>query len=172
MCFAKKIVESYDWTKIYEKTKYIPYPSTPYSPIWYSPLYNNNYNLGETYDPTDKSWNLSTSSVSYSAVNNIGAANSITGNTSIKGLNSSGGSELYSAEVSEVSLGTEFGKAVDFKTNNTTFERGDTITTIITYYDNKKNLEKKGIVFKKHIKEQPEPNAFPQTFCKPPKDWK
>ena len=43
----------------------------------------------------------------------------------------------------------------------------------MVYYDSKKGLEKRGIVFAKPIVEKQEPNPFPASVgCKPPLGYK
>lgn len=69
----------------------------------------------------------------------------------------------------EQEIGTGFGDASEFKTKTVEFERGDIVSTIVVYYDSKKNLIDKGVI--KLKKESKEPNPFPGMGCKPPTGW-
>jgi len=66
----------------------------------------------------------------------------------------------------EITLGTGFGKATEFKTTTTNFERGAEAITLIIRYGTKKQMEKVGIVFEKKVKNKPviKPQAFPGDF--------
>jgi hypothetical protein len=85
-------------------------------------------------------------------------------------------SATKSADANNSPLGTAFGSKTDFKTTESTFERGMLIHTFVLYYDSRKNLEKLGVQFeKKTVTEQkPVPNPFPasSTYCVPPAGWR
>lgn len=71
----------------------------------------------------------------------------------------------------EFDVGTTWGKQINDKVVNSTFDINENIfIDYVFYYDTKKNLEKIGIKF---IKEKSVyyPSAF-GTFAKPPKNWK
>lgn len=67
-------------------------------------------------------------------------------------------------------IGTGFGKPEEFKTKTVEFERGPITSTIVVYYDSKKNLIEKGVI-KKVVEARKEPNPFPGIGCKPPTGW-
>ena len=70
-------------------------------------------------------------------------------------------------------LGTGFGKKTDFATNKSTFDRGNFVTGLTLYYDNKRNLEKRGIKFPVVSSRYSSlPQAFPGIGCTPPPGWK
>jgi hypothetical protein len=70
-------------------------------------------------------------------------------------------------------MGAGFGQKSDFHTSTVSFDRGDILTTLVLYYDSRKNLEKRGIEIVK--KEQRYLNELPQPFmgmgCTPPPGW-
>lgn len=69
-------------------------------------------------------------------------------------------------------LGTGFGKKTDFATNKSTFDRGNFVTGLTLYYDNKRNLEKRGIKFPvTSTRYTSLPQAFPGIGCTPPPGW-
>lgn len=69
-------------------------------------------------------------------------------------------------------LGTGFGKKTEFATNQATFNRGNFVTGLTLYYDNKRNLEKRGIKFPvTSTRYTSLPQAFPGTGCTPPPGW-
>lgn len=75
--------------------------------------------------------------------------------------------------VEDSGLGTGFGAAMQFHTMTVEFERADPKTpnaTLVLYYDSRKGLERRGIVFtKSHVK----PNPFPaDKGCSPPAGWR
>jgi hypothetical protein len=71
-------------------------------------------------------------------------------------------------------LGTEFGAAVDFKTNTVHFTRAELLTTIAIHYDDIRGLEQRGVVIPHRVPRYVEhtPNPFPAGIgCKPPAGW-
>lgn len=69
-------------------------------------------------------------------------------------------------------LGTGFGKKTGFSTNQSTFDRGSFVTGLTLYYDNKRNLEKRGIKFPvTSTRYTSLPQAFPGIGCTPPPGW-
>lgn len=91
-------------------------------------------------------------------------------------LSSSGdiASSAESASADSFDMGAGFGQKADFKTTSVQFERGPVLTTMVLYYDSRKNLEKRGIqVVKKDQRYLNElPQAFAGTGCTPPPGWK
>jgi hypothetical protein len=78
----------------------------------------------------------------------------------------------------EQTLGTGFGQAQDFKTQEIEFNRGDLASQMVLYYDDARGLRARGIELsrKKAVRVQTtQPDAFPgfkkQTGCKPPPGW-
>lgn len=72
----------------------------------------------------------------------------------------------------EQSLGTTFGEATNFATRTVSFERGDMLTTLLCYYDEKRGLKARGIKIERPAKRKPtQPQAFPATGCVPPPGW-
>jgi hypothetical protein len=72
------------------------------------------------------------------------------------------------SDVVDQGLGTAFGQATDFATQTVAFERGDLLTTLLCYYDDKRGLKARGIVIERPVK--PIPQAFP-AGCTPPRGW-
>lgn len=74
-------------------------------------------------------------------------------------------------QTSSFNLGTEFGKATEFKTSTVSFtaeENPNSVTQL--FYTDRKGLEKLGVVFDKKYKVTPDP--FPKSSgCKPPTGW-
>lgn len=69
-------------------------------------------------------------------------------------------------------LGTGFGKKAEFATNQSTFDRGRFVAGLTLYYDNKRNLEKRGIKFPVTSTRYTNlPQAFPGIGCTPPPLW-
>ena len=70
-------------------------------------------------------------------------------------------------------LGTGWGQKAEFKTTQTTFDKGALAAQLVIYYDTRKNLEKRGIeVVKRNTAALDElPQAFPTIGCKPPPGW-
>lgn len=70
----------------------------------------------------------------------------------------------------EQTLGTEFGKATDFATQEVKFERGDIVAVLVLYYDDRQGLKRRGI---DPSRTQARPSAFPadDTGCTPPAGW-
>ncbi len=63
-------------------------------------------------------------------------------------------------------MGTAFGQATSFVTQDTHFSRGEIITTLSIFYDSRKGLERRGI-----LQTPLTPNPFPASGCKPPPGW-
>lgn len=105
----------------------------------------------------------------------ICASNNVTLSTASEiNTSMSVGSAIPMPEV-EQSLGTGFGKATDFTTQATTFERGDMLAMIVLYYDNAKGLRARGIELdRKKVYSNSKPSAFPamNQGCTPPPGWK
>lgn len=70
----------------------------------------------------------------------------------------------------EQTLGTEFGKATDFATQEVKFERGDIVAVLVLYYDDRQGLKRRGIDV---TRTSARPSAFPadEVGCKPPANW-
>jgi hypothetical protein len=70
----------------------------------------------------------------------------------------------------EQTLGTEFGKATDFATQEVKFERGDIVAVMVVYYDDRQGLKRRGIDVSRT---SARPSAFPadETGCQPPIGW-
>lgn len=87
---------------------------------------------------------------------------------SVRGIACSG--ELHS--LAAQSLGTAFGEATNFATRTVEFERGDLLTTLSCYYDEKRGLKQRGIKIERPTKRKPaQPQAFPAMGCTPPPGW-
>jgi hypothetical protein len=68
-------------------------------------------------------------------------------------------------------LGTSFGQSMEWKTTNVSFEREAASSAVMMfYYDSRKNLERRGIEFKKKV--PPLPNPFPASGCPTPQGWR
>lgn len=72
-------------------------------------------------------------------------------------------------------MGTGFGQRADFKVNQTTFNREDSVAAqMAIYYDSKRNLSRRGIEVSRrgtrYLSELPQP--FQGIGCEPPKNWK
>lgn len=79
-----------------------------------------------------------------------------------------GGEVEYEAQ----SLGTEFGAATDFKTKTVSFNRGDHLTTLALYYDDREGLKRRGINVEYIQAVGNKPNPFPADVgCEPPPGW-
>jgi len=78
------------------------------------------------------------------------------------------------AGMEQEKLGTVFGDATEWKTEKTAFERATTFpeASLVIYYDTRKNLEKRGIKFRKEV--APLPNPFPANpeGCPTPPGWR
>lgn len=102
-------------------------------------------------------------------------------NGAVNSLNVGGATNTYSSTTACINqmsvvksadsfgLGTGFGKKTDFATNKSTFDRGNFVTGLSLYYDNKRNLEKRGIKFPvTSTRYTSLPQAFPGIGCAPP----
>lgn len=73
-------------------------------------------------------------------------------------------------------MGTGFGSAADFQTQNVEFEIGELLETVVMYYDDSKGLKARGIVLvnSSRLHYQTAPNPFPAANigCKPPPGWR
>lgn len=71
-------------------------------------------------------------------------------------------------------LGTEFGKATQFATMASTFEKDAIIDMLALYYDDARGLRARGIVLERPSRQQysTTPEPFPGMNCKPPKGWR
>ncbi len=71
-------------------------------------------------------------------------------------------------------LGTGFGDATKFDTVKVEFKRGDLLSTMVIYYDDRRSLRRRGIILDHAGRQETRPSAFPaaQTGCVPPADWK
>jgi len=82
--------------------------------------------------------------------------------------------DSYTPEVPVQEIGTGFGKATNFQTTVTDFDRatpGTARHTLAIYYDTKKGLERRGVVVKE-AREPVKPNPFPAAGCKTPGGWR
>ena len=80
---------------------------------------------------------------------------------------------LVADDMEETKLGTVFGESVKWNTHSVQFERASTLpdASLVVYYDTKKNLERRGIKFRKEIAALPDP--FPgNQGCPTPKHWR
>lgn len=78
-----------------------------------------------------------------------------------------------SFDMEQTKLGTKFGEAVNWKTEAVTFERASVYpdASLVMYYDNRKNLERRGVKIRKEIAALP--NPFPgNTGCPTPPHWR
>jgi hypothetical protein len=115
------------------------------------------------------------------------ASNSISSNTATTSLGTSLGVEQEVKtgggiitptpdvfDIEEQSLGTVFGEAVEWKTEKVQFVKASKLpdASLVVYYDTRKNLEKRGIKFRKEA--APLPNPFPgnKDGCPTPPNWK
>lgn len=78
---------------------------------------------------------------------------------------------LSASSASTGNLGTEFGKASDFKVTSVDFERGHSLGVEEFFYDDRVGLQARGIVIVQTAKPA-KPSAFGSTNCIPPKNWK
>jgi hypothetical protein len=71
-------------------------------------------------------------------------------------------------------MGTGWGERLEFKVNQTKFNRGDMTGQLVIYYDSRRNLEKRGIeVVRRETRYLSDlPQAFSGIGCPPPPDWK
>lgn len=76
----------------------------------------------------------------------------------------------FSSAQASTDLSTEWGKATEFETTKTEFEKGNLAETLVIYYGSRKYLEEVGIVFEKKTYNS-RPTAFPGYGCTPPKGW-
>lgn len=83
-----------------------------------------------------------------------------------------GGDADADFNMEQTKLGTKFGESVNWKTEAVTFERASVYpdASLVVYYDNRKNLERRGIKFRKEI--APLPNPFPGNGCPTPPNWR
>lgn len=89
--------------------------------------------------------------------------------SSTRGIAPSGSPE----EFEQQALGTSFGRSMEWKTRTVEFERQSEHpdASMVLYYDSRKNLEKRGITFRKAMPDLP--NPFPaNTGCPVPTGWK
>lgn len=70
-------------------------------------------------------------------------------------------------------MGTGWGAKADFQTNQTTFNKGTLVGTMLIYYDSRKNLSKRGIQLVRDTTADLNslPNAFGNVGCIPPPGW-
>lgn len=76
-------------------------------------------------------------------------------------------------DMEQTKLGTKFGESVNWKTEAVTFERASVYpdASLVMYYDNRKNLERRGVKIRKEIAALP--NPFPgNTGCPTPPNWR
>jgi hypothetical protein len=76
----------------------------------------------------------------------------------------------------EQTLGTGFGAETEHKTHNVAFDRGEMITLVALFYDDKRGLQKRGIemVRPSQTRYATSPNPFPNRKdqgCVPPEGW-
>lgn len=73
-------------------------------------------------------------------------------------------------------LGTEFGQAAEFKSQEVPFEKGMLLSTVVMFYDDARGLKARGIVIERPSRQRytTTPNPFPASTmgCKPPKNWR
>lgn len=84
------------------------------------------------------------------------------------------GQDCQAEPESTFGLGTGWGDKTAFKTNETTFNRGNLDAQLILYYDTRRNLEKRGIEVVKRDRTYLDdlPSPFQGVGCKPPPGWK
>ncbi len=91
----------------------------------------------------------------------------------IPGWNSSTDGIMFgNASLASPDMGTGWGKATNFETTKTEFNKGPLADKLVIYYGSKKYLESIGIVFEKRYDTSVRPNAFPNYGCTPPVGWK
>lgn len=84
-----------------------------------------------------------------------------------------GNTDHDSFDMEQTKLGTKFGEAVNWKTEAVTFERSSVYpdASLVMYYDNRKNLERRGVKIRKEIAALP--NPFPgNNGCVTPPGWR
>ena len=169
IAWSEKETKKVDWSFHYNPPPYIP-------TFWKSPYdYNKQPFNGEPYFGSGvgigNSGGIMRSSM-VNAVNNVATSYSVTLGSSTNSTDTISATAC-SFEQPKFELGTEFGKETEFKVQTATFDKDKVVETLVVYYDSKKGLEKRGIVFAKPIVEKQEPNPFPASVgCKPPLGYK
>lgn len=69
-------------------------------------------------------------------------------------------------------LGVGWGEAVEFKVNQSTFDKGLLDEQFVLFYDSRNNLKRKGIIVEQRETLNTRPNPFPGIGCTPPKGWR
>lgn len=130
--------------------------TTPKNP-WGGPIWVNDTSSNPTYS-------VNTSSVTMGLDNMlVGAVGS---NASVEST------QRRITKNTEENLGVGWGQAVDFKTNTTTFDKGEQLAQLVLFYDSRRNLERRGIIVERRESVSVRPNPFPGIGCKPPAGWK
>lgn len=82
--------------------------------------------------------------------------------------------ETNTQQVQGFDMGTGWGKKVDFKINQVTFNKGELAATLQVFYESRKSLERRGIEVRKPRTTPVEelPQAFSGIGCTPPAGWK
>ena len=82
--------------------------------------------------------------------------------------------ETNTQQVQGFDMGTGWGKKVDFKINQVTFNKGELAATLQVFYESRKSLERRGIEVRKPRTTPVEelPQAFAGIGCTPPAGWK
>lgn len=131
--------------------------TTPKNP-WGGPTWVNDTTSNPTYT-------VNTSSVTMGIADNI-LVGAVSSNASVEST------QRRITKNTEENLGVGWGQAVEFKTNSTTFDKGEQCAQLVLYYDSRRNLERKGIIVERRESVSVRPNPFPGIGCKPPAGWK
>jgi|GEM_PF-2506493 hypothetical protein len=133
---------------------YPDYPTKPYykSPYWvtYGDNVNTSYSCGSIYNSMD-----------------MGGVKAINYAQTIGDINPNLESEIKPS----FDLGSTWGKKIEDKVIEASFERGNLIGEFNIFYASKECLQKMGIKMDNEAQVS-FPNGFPGQFCKPPSGWK
>ncbi|MDE1905096.1 MAG: hypothetical protein KGH75_01415 [Rhodospirillales bacterium] len=140
---------------------YIPYPyPAPSYPYREKPIYGN------------EPWiTINNSFINHNVP--ISTAQLSTMNTTVNSTQSILETSIESnTEFQQFTMGTEFGKAAEFKTVQTSFEKDkNTLVVLTIYYDTLAALKARGVDVSQPKKVALLPRAFSDLGCKPPANW-
>lgn len=74
-------------------------------------------------------------------------------------------------EGAEQTLGTGYGKEVDFRTVRSDFVRGELLTRIALFYDDERGLKRRGIDVRRPVRAKPNPFPGNDEGCPAPAGW-
>jgi hypothetical protein len=95
------------------------------------------------------------------------------GGSALRGIQISASNMANTAQTSSYQdepLGTVFGESTDFKTKETTFEKGDLLSVTEIFYVSYQELVERGFIVPQKAS-KPKPSAF-SYGCTPPANWK